>query len=391
MLANSNSAQILDINVIGGYDFVNAITKSPTDGTGVTTSELDSTRAHGASSVLCQFPGCTNAPSTPGAGAGRPPRYCGKTVNGTEHNRQNARTARLALRGSGVPEQAITGTEPVTVARGQASLLVDRVETASTGLAALLGQTLDRLAAIGDLAAVEAQLESVTANLQAQASTARAQAAAAEQARLRAETRAIDADEQRAEADEIATTALTAQSTAEEALQSEQQAHALTREALAEAVAETARITAELEQQINERAQDNAVAQAAAETAAREAATLTARTQDAETRTRELRAELDQQTLNAATAAARADAEAGAAATRLSELGHDLHQARAQADQHATVAADRQATLAEVRAELAAERRALQVAQEHAAARITDLQTTRDELKTEIDTLKAKP
>jgi hypothetical protein len=76
---------------------------------------------------------------------------------------------------------------------------VDRVESASTGLASLLGRTLDRLAAIRDLASVEAQLESVTASLQAETSTARAQAAAAQQTRLLAKARAQEADEQRAE------------------------------------------------------------------------------------------------------------------------------------------------------------------------------------------------
>lgn len=201
-----------------------------------------------AGELRCAYPGCPRPPAEARQGVGRRPRYCGQVVGGTEHNRQNARNARLALQAAGTPSDDVAAGEPVTMARAQASLLIERLEQALTGQAQLLTRTLEQLHVMGDPAAVQAELASVTTTARAEAEQARAQAAAAEQARIAAEAARAAAEADRADADDAAAEAeQTATQAREEAEQARSEAEAAQTQ-VRESAAELTQVRAHVEQ-----------------------------------------------------------------------------------------------------------------------------------------------
>ncbi len=268
----------------------------------VTGGNLQDEDPVGAGELRCSYPGCTRPAAAGRPGVGRRPRYCGQVIGGTEHNRQNARNARLALQNAGASEADVTAGEPVTIARAQACLLIERLETALTGQAQLLGQTLEQLHIMGDPAAVQAELASVTTSARAEAEQARAEAAAADQARLAAETARAAAEADREDADDAAAEAEQARVEASAQAQNAQAAAAHAREAVEQAEERHRETTAELgeaRQHLERLEQDLAAALTRAETAEQDATTQRARAQSAETTVDRLTTDLAAETARA--------------------------------------------------------------------------------------------
>jgi colicin import membrane protein len=341
----------------------------------------------------CQFPGCSRAvPIRPGKG--RPARYCGETVLGTEHNRANALTRRRQLERAGVDaDRAVT--EPVTVARATAGDLMTRLETTVREQGDLQASLVAALRTMDSPEQAAAQAAAATESARADAATARAQAVAAQTRAEQADVQATQAlaDAEDADADATAAREEAAAAQAEtraaqaelaamaaqladlrsnlalqtaaaeqtaEALQQERVLHADTRTQLGEQITTTAEETRRADLAEAERAHLDLELRASKETLTATQATLQS-TQE----------ELGAARSAAQTAAAIAAERERTLTAQAVQLTSDLNQARAQIEQlHADVrAADAKAGQETDRAERAeSEIRRLRTAVEEAHA-----------------------
>jgi len=356
--------------------------------------------------VNCEFPGCVHRMRY--SGRGRPPRYCGQSVDGLVHTRLIAHRlskGEISLPTTdsgraegerGVGEQGYTDPEPVTSARLTLEQLLtqvhDRVAAHETHMGALAAR-------IELAAATASDPDAAAAEVTAAHREARTQVDAAESERDTALAARRDA-ERRAEQAQAGQTS--AESAAEEALGQAEQAEEA-RSAAAAAVDAAHESAQKLTTQLHtERARAEAAegewhrTQDRLEAASDELAT--ARDQLEHVRQelattgqhiRDLSTERDALTARLGAEQARVEEQRGRAdkaERQASQVSGHAEQLRTQLTEATGHLQDAQATIADTRAELAGltvelrtARTATQAAQQHCAERLAELKTSYEE------------
>lgn len=326
---------------------------------------------------------CGNA--LPSSSGGRERLYCGQKIGGRVHNAQNALTARRAQEQEDAEVRARAGLEelpstdvaqtqaPVDLARARTGLLIEKLQTQLTPVAAAVNDAMDQLRILVNPDMADLQVE-------AGAAQARAMVAQATAARASAEEAARRAGDHAAEMEQLAAAAAAGAEAAEQARAeaAHQAANALQR-------AEHARH--QLDEQVLATTAEASARQAAEAEGERQRQVLADVTADREALASRLATVETRAAADAATASARQAADA----EQITRLTSDLAAVRDQADQlHTEVraadaiaheqtarAAQAEADRVRLQQDLAAEQTA------HAATRtslVSALDIARDEL-----------